>query len=140
MRNTEWAIPTTQLTKAFEMTRKAAQNDHPIPQPTDGNAIITIDTEGRITECNHEAEELLGWDADDQRGRAATSVIPTLPFSPKTPGYNLAYAIFHAANGIWMPRVAIAQDGRSVCVDTALSSAVVDSVRHITLSLRPSMC
>ena len=139
MRHTEWAMPTTQSTRAFANTLNTVKADAMSAKPMPRNAVLTIDPEGRITECNPEAKTLLGWETDGPWGRCATAVIPTLPFSPNTPGYNLAYAIFHAANGIWMPRMAYASDGRALSVDTALSSKVVNSVRHIVLSLRPTL-
>lgn len=119
MRNIEWATST----------------DRP---PMARNAVLTIDTEGRITNCNPEARELLGWQSESLEGRPVTEVVPELPFSPKTPGYNLAFAVFQAANGVWVRQRARLADGRELAVDMALSSMLVNFKRHITLSLRPS--
>jgi PAS domain S-box-containing protein len=103
------------------------------------NAVLTIDAEGRITDCNQEANELLGWRSETLEGHPVTEVVPELPFSPNTPGYNLAFAVFHAANGVWMRRMARLADGRELFVDMALSSMLVNFKRHITLSFRPSL-
>jgi len=105
-------------------------------EPRRCNAVLTINAQGRITACNAEARELLGWSDGYPDGTAATSVMPELPFSPNTPGYNLAFAVFNAANGLWMRRVALLQDGQKVLVDAALSSVVVKFRRYITLSMR----
>lgn len=106
--------------------------------PMARNAVLTIDAEGRITDCNPEAKELLGWQSESLEGHPVTEVVPELPFSPHTPGYNLAFAIFQAANGVWMRQRARLADGRELLVDMALSSMLVNFKRHITLSLRPS--
>lgn len=119
MRHTEWATPVAQ-------------------PPLAHNAVLTIDAQGRITDCNSDAKELLGWRSEALEGHPVTEVIPELPFSPSTPGYNLAFAVFHAANGVWMRRMARLADGRELSVDMALSSMLVNFKRHITLSLRPS--
>ena len=119
MRNTELATPAVQ-------------------SPMAHNAVLTIDAEGRITDCNPEAKELLGWQSETLEGHAVTEVVPELPFSKNTPGYNLAFAVFHAANGVWMRRMARLADGRELFVDMALSSMLVNFKRHITLSLRQS--
>lgn len=119
MINTEWATSTALA-------------------PIARNAVLTIDAEGRITNCNPEARELLGWQAEAWEGLPVTEVVPELPFSPNTPGYNLAFAIFQAANGVWMRRRARLANGQELSIDMALSSMSVNFKRHITLSLRPS--
>ena len=108
----------------------------PATGPSVCNAVLTINAQGRITACNTEPQELLGWSCGCPDGIAATSVMPELPFSPNTPGYNLAFAVFNAANGIWMRQVALLKDGQKVLVDVALSSVVVKFRRYITLSMR----
>lgn len=138
MRNTEWASPTVQPTQVRVPhlgDRLADRQENHAPERS---AILTLNAEGRIMGCNLEAKELLGWESESPEGCAATTVIPELPFSSKTPGYNLAYAVFHSANGLWRRRVALLADGRKTFVDIELSSAVVKFRRYITLSLRPS--
>lgn len=119
MKNTEWATPA-------------------VGSPMAHKAVLTIDAEGRITDCNPEANELLGWRSETLEGHPITEVVPELPFSPNTPGYNLAFAVFHAANDVWMQRMARLADGRELFIDMALSSMLVNFKRHITLSLRLS--
>ena len=102
------------------------------------SALLTVNSSGCITACNPQARALLGWTADSPgpEGERVTNVLPELPFSPATPGYNLAYAVFHAANGLWTRRLVLLADGRKIFVDIALSSVVVKFRRFITLSLR----
>ena len=138
MRNTEWASPTVQSTPVCTpkmIDRLVDHQEHPSPER---DAVLTIDAEGRITACTLEAKELLGWESECPEGCAATTVIPELPFSAKTPGYNLAYAVFHSANGMWMRRTALLADGRKALVDIEMSSIVVKFRRYITLNLRLS--
>lgn len=136
MRNTEWASPTVQPPQVHPqkvLDRLVDCSAHQAP-----DAVLTIDAEGRITACTLEARELLRWESESPEGCAATAVIPALPFSAKTPGYNLAYAVFHSANGIWTRKVALLADGGKTLVDIKMSSVVVKFKRYITLNLRLS--
>lgn len=138
MRNTEWASPTVQPPQVRTPSLMDRLVDLSPHQPPERDAVLTIDAEGRITACTLEAKELLGWESECPEGCAVTTVIPELPFSAKTPGYNLAYAVFHSANGMCKRRVALLADGRKALVDIAMSSVVVELKRYITLSLRLS--
>lgn len=138
MRNTEWASPTVQSLQVHTSNLIDCVVDRQKIHSPERNAVLTVDAEGRITACTQEARELLGWESESPEGCAVTTVIPELPFSPKTPGYNLAYAVFQSANGIGMRRVALLADGRKTWVDIELSSVVVKLRRYITLSLRLS--
>lgn len=138
MRNTEWASPTVQPTLARTPKLMDRLVDHQEHQASERDAVLTIDAEGRITACTLEAKELLGWESECPEGCAATTVIPELPFSANTPGYNLAYAIFQSANGMWTRRVALLADGRKALVDIEMASIVVKFRRYITLNLRLS--
>ena len=105
-------------------------------QQPEGDAVLTVDKQGRIANCNQVAKTLLGWEGAVLEGHPVTDVIPELPFSPNTPGYNLAFAIFHAGNGAWMRRIALMVDGKRIAVDTALSSVKIGYKRQIKLCLR----
>lgn len=138
MRNTEWASPTVQPTQVRIPQIIERFLDRQAHEPSQQDAVLTIDAEGRISACTLEAKALLGWESECPEGCAATTVIPELPFSAKTPGYNLAYAVFHSVNGMWMRRVALLADGRKTLVDIEMSSVVVEFKRCITLTLRLS--
>lgn len=97
---------------------------------------LTLDSEGHITSGDQDMAQLLGPQAHALSGKLVTTVIADLPFSEKTPGYNLAYAIFHGANGQKVRRKAQVANGKSIPVDTVLSSRRVKGHRSITLSFR----
>jgi len=97
---------------------------------------LTLDVEGGITSCDEGIEYVLGSQADALAGKAVTAVMPELPFSAQTPGYNLAYAIFHGANGAKVRRTARSGNGNSLAVETVLSSRNVEGRRSITLDFR----
>jgi hypothetical protein len=69
-------------------------------------------------------------------GLPLSSVIADLPISVNTPGYNLAYSVFHATEGAWIRRDARAAHGLKLPVDIALSRVIVDGKPCIQLNLR----
>ena len=85
-------------------------------------ADLTLDLEGRITDCTPAAARLLACNADSLTGQAIKTVIAQLPLAPDTPGYNLAYAVFHGRDGGWVRRVARLQNGQKIAVEVALGS------------------
>ena len=101
------------------------------------NASMSIDVSGLVVNCTPSAGRMLQGAGTGLAGRAIRDVFPELPFSANTPGYNLAYAIFHAAGKHWVRRVALLKDGRSVSIETRLSTVVGEGGREISMSLRP---
>jgi hypothetical protein len=104
----------------------------------DGWHTLTLDMEGHIISSDQDLEQLLGFESAALTGKTMKTLIPTIPFSEKTPGYNLAYAIVHGAKGAEVRRTARSADGKGVLVDTVLSSRNVKGHRNITLKLRGS--
>lgn len=98
-------------------------------------ASLIIDIKGYITECNLAATHLLDNQTHELSGHSVTEIIPELPFSPDTPFYNLAYAIFHSSDEMPMQ---LATDGQEIPIDINLSSAVMNGKRYIKLNLKPS--
>lgn len=79
------------------------------------NAIVITDVDGRITDCNCAAAELLNRPVDQLSGEPLTAMLPGLPFALDTPGYNLAYAGFRAADEHWLAGMARLNDGTRIC-------------------------
>ena len=109
----------------------------PHHEPEDWHT-LTLDVMGHIISGDQDLANLLGPQAGVLAGRAVKTVIPDIPFSAKTPGYNLAYAIVHGANGAEVRRTARSADGRGILVDTVLSNRNTQGIRNITLKLRPT--
>ena len=109
----------------------------PLVEPSGHDAALIIDTHGRIADASTGAADLLGRRLDALLGHAITSVMPHLPFAADTPGYNMAYAIFHGADRVWQTHPVVSTDGQLVPVEATLASALVNGARFITLCLRP---
>ena len=97
---------------------------------------LEMDTQGCITCGDSSIACLLDMHVDTLVGKPVASVIPDIPFSVKTPGYNLAYAIFNATNGDRTRRRAVAANGRAIPLDTMWTVRKVGEQRHITLNFR----
>jgi PAS domain-containing protein len=102
------------------------------------DAALMLDITGRISAANAAAALLLGRPPGSLCGLAASALMPQLPFAADTPGYNMAYAIFHTGDARWQPHQAIAADGRRVAIELVLACSSLEGRRVITLSLRPA--
>jgi PAS domain S-box-containing protein len=102
------------------------------------NAELVIDISNRITGCSPAASRLLGQSSERLSGQPIDSLIAELPFSSDTPYYNLAYAVFHAANGTSLKRKAINADGTEIAVVITFASTVMKGRRLIRLNLAPA--
>jgi hypothetical protein len=100
------------------------------------DASLVVDATGRIVRCSPCVTASLGWPAGALVGLPLSSVIADLPISVSTPGYNLAYTVFHATEGAWIRRDAQAAQGLKLPVDIAMSQVVVDGKPCIQLRLR----
>jgi hypothetical protein len=100
------------------------------------DATLVVDATGRIVRCSPCVTASLGWPAGALVGLPLSSVIADLPISVSTPGYNLAYTVFHATGGAWIRRDARAAQGLKLPVEIALSKVNVDGQPCIQLSLR----
>lgn len=100
------------------------------------NATVTVDAYGRITDYSLAGAQLLGCPVENLMGKPLSQFLEQLPFGQNTPGYNLAYAVFHGAGGRWQRHTAATPDGQVVGVDVALSSVMMDGNRAIKLTLK----
>lgn len=101
-----------------------------------GDAGLTLDVNGCITNCTPAAARLLGCDADSLAGQAIKTLIAKLPLASNTPGYNLAYAVFHSRDSGWMHCTVQSHNGQKIPVEVALGSTHLRRQRLITLNLR----
>jgi hypothetical protein len=106
------------------------------PHANSTRADLTVDMTGNITGCSAAAALLLDSPSQTLKGCAVKAVILHLPLSPTTPGYNLAYAVFHGTSGLWQRRTALASDGRKIFIEVAFSNVTIEGERFITLALR----
>jgi hypothetical protein len=100
------------------------------------DAALTADAHGCITDYSLAAAHLLGRGTENLAGQALTQVIAQLPFGADTPGYNLAYTVFHGADGRWQRHTTLTPDGRVIPVDVALASVMMNGNRAIKLTLK----
>lgn len=102
-------------------------------------AALLLDIEGRITDANSAAATLLGRRASALEGQDISQLIPDLPLSRTTPGYNLAYAAFHAGATGWLAHTALTVQGEFLPIEFSLACVRVHGVRVIALTLRPAL-
>lgn len=100
-------------------------------------AALVLDNEGRVTDANEAAATLLGYHAAALEGLAVNQLIPDLPLSITTPGYNLAYAAFHAAATHWPAHTALTAKGDFLPIELTFACVRVHGIRVIALTLRP---
>lgn len=91
--------------------RHGRQERDPLPTPVAHGAVV-LDRFGIVRYCDTRALKLLGAGPDGLIGRDIRSLIPELPISARTPGYNLAYATFCATRGPRLCR-ALGSNGRA---------------------------
>ena len=101
-------------------------------------AALVLDSEGRVTDANEAAATLLGYPMGALEGLAVNQLIPDLPLSMTTPGYNLAYAAFHAAATDWPTHAALTAGGQFLPIDLSIACVRVHGMRVIALTLRPA--
>lgn len=101
-------------------------------------AALLLDSEGRITDSNPAAECLLRSEAGALQGQGISQHIPGLPLSASTPGYNLAYAAFHAGQGRWLAHTAALPQGGWQPIEVWFACVRVHGMRVIALTLRPA--
>lgn len=133
------ATPSTRRVKLRNKVQNATAIAGKSCRRVANNAIVIMDIDGQITDCNCAAAELLNRNADELPGEPLMAMLSGLPFAPDTPGYNLAYAGFHAADEHWLPGTARLTDGSRIAVDIAFSTAKTNRQRFIVLTLRPSL-
>jgi len=99
---------------------------------------LVINIASQIICCSPAAVELFGRRLNDLLDNAVTALIPDLPFSPETPGYNMAYAAYYGiVNGPWIRHTALLASGLKIPVDILFSNIMNTGNSLIILTLKP---
>jgi hypothetical protein len=102
----------------------------------EGQAALTLDLYGHIVNCTLAAAQLLGMRPESLSGHTASSLISPLPLGRNTPGYNLAYATFHAYGRQYQRLTAHSADHGQFGVEVAMTVVKWHGARAIRLTLR----
>jgi diguanylate cyclase (GGDEF)-like protein/PAS domain S-box-containing protein len=100
---------------------------------SDQSALI-LDRQGNICYCNN--LWMLGGASEELHGKPIAMLVPTLALRAGTPGYNVAYAHFWSARGLWQRHAMKILDGSCLSVEMCLSSVVLDGKYYLLLLLR----
>ncbi|MEI8170975.1 MAG: hypothetical protein WCG50_14960, partial [Rhodoferax sp.] len=103
---------------------------------SESNAALVMDINGCIVECTLAAADLLGRMAESLVGQDVSVVLPGLPFSQETPGYNLAYVSMNHAMDTWKKSTALTPSGGSIAVEIVLYIFKRGSKYFLALCLR----
>jgi PAS domain S-box-containing protein len=95
------------------------------------DAIVGLDTEGRVTSWNQGAQRLFGFTAQQALGQSLDAL--TLPTDP--PGDGLQTVVAPAADGAPLESWRRRRDGQTVLVSITLSRLTDDSGAHVGASL-----
>jgi hypothetical protein len=105
-------------------------------QQQEREAALIVDVRGRIIGCSTTAAALLGQTPDTLFNQPVKNVLPNLPFSEGTQGYNLAYAITQGARADWTEHYAQASNGDRFPLKVLLSCRKVSTDFTFELQLR----
>jgi hypothetical protein len=100
------------------------------------SASIIIDQHGVIRSCGPDIAALGGLKRQTLNGQPVKSLLPTLPFKPGTPGYNVAFAVFHANTRRRTICIMKTGTGAPVPVDVSLTVLEATPVYLFNLEIR----
>jgi transcriptional regulator of aromatic amino acid metabolism len=100
-------------------------------------AALTLDLYGHVLNGTQAAAQLLGMRLESLAGHTASALISPLPLGRTTPGYNLAYATFHAFGKVWQRRTSHSADHGQFEEEVAMAMMTWRGARAIRLTLRP---
>jgi hypothetical protein len=108
-----------------------------VPLP-DSLGTIVLDSMGCIRLGSSSLAELTGLASEEISGKPIRLILPGLPLQASTPGYNLAYAAFHARASHWMPMQLAVNGGGAVAVTVLLRLLRTDGGILFRLDLKRS--
>jgi hypothetical protein len=93
----------------------------PTPALPGSRGLVMLDSQGHICSCSDSLAALAGVAPLKLLGQPVKTLLPGLPVSDNTPGYNVAFAAFHAASGrVYRSRL-IKSDGSAIAVSVLLN-------------------
>jgi hypothetical protein len=100
------------------------------------SGLMMLDSQGHICFCSAGLAALAGVTPAKLVGQAVKILLPALPVSGNTPGYNVAFAAFHGASGrVYLSRL-IKSDGSSIAVSVLLNVLRANREYRFTLEVR----
>jgi hypothetical protein len=122
------------------------QNPHLFPGRDDSSgaavahgvpfAAMVLDKSGTVCYCHADAARLFHASAHALVGRHVRELIPDLPFKPKTPGYNVAYAAFWANEEAQHGFSGVDSQGRAFGIRVAVDRLELEKRHQILLRLQ----
>ena len=133
------------LTEAFNWN-VTQQNSHLFPERDDTSgetaapgvpfAAMVLDKSGTVCYCHADAARLFHASAHTLVGRHVRELIPGLPFKPRTPGYNVAYAAFWASEEAQHGFCGVDSQGRAFGIRVAVDRLELEKRHQILLRLQ----
>jgi PAS domain-containing protein len=100
------------------------------------SGLMMLDSQGHICSCSEGLAALAGVTPVELVGQAVKTLLPAMPVSGNTPGYNVAFAAFHGASGrVYLSRL-IKSDGSSIAVSVLLNVLRANREYRFTLEVR----
>jgi hypothetical protein len=99
-------------------------------------AAMVLDKSGTVCYCHADAARLFHASAHALVGRHVRELIPDLPFKPRTPGYNVAYAAFWANEEAQHGFCGVDSQGRAFGIRVAVDRLELEKRHQILLRLQ----
>lgn len=131
-----YLLPTGTAGQQTDRCKQHPAADMPLCPLPAREASLVMDIRGCIVDCNLDASELLGQTAESLAGQSIGAFLPDLPFSPQTPGKNLAYVGLNLAIDRWKPHTALTPIGIPIAVEITLHILKRRGKCFIALGLR----
>ncbi len=115
--------------------RRRVKRVVPHQDAVEEQAVLTLDLYGHILSSTLAAARMLGMRPENLAGHTASALITPLPLGRYTPGYNLAYATFHALCYPWQRMMAHSADHGQFAAEVSIAVVNWHGARAIRLTL-----